>query len=179
MYQTVEKRFQMRAEGINISAIVVLTPSEQDVLECKDLEKSINNIATDLHVAWAVETNGNIATATVSKQYGPVVGDEQSHEVEIAATNFMSGIRKLHIPCATKDPKESDDHSVIEEELAFARSVLDSAWNETEEEMGIKGAKIIAECESLPICIPCGQISKAMLRRMFESYVKVYGHEHE
>lgn len=174
-----EKRFQMRAEGINISAIVVLTPSEQETLECKDLEKSINNIATDLHVAWAVEINGNIATATISKQYGPVVGDEQSHEVEMAANNFMSGIRKLEIPLAKKHPDESDDHLVIEGELAFARSMLDDTWDETEEEMGIKGANIMATSEDLPICVPCGQISKAMLHRMFESYVKVYGHEHE
>ena len=169
----------MRAEGISISAIVVLTPSEQEILECKDLEKSINNIATDLHVAWAVEMNGNVATATVSKQYGPVVGDEQSHEVEIAATNFMSGIRKLEVHHYKNAPDEPDDNSVIEEELAFARIILDSTWDETEEKMGIKGAKIIAECKSLPICIPCGQISKAMLHRMFESYIKVYGHEHE
>ena len=169
----------MRAEGINVSAIVVLTPTEQEKLECKDLEKSINNIATDLHVAWAVEMNGNVATATVSKQYGPVVGDEQSHEVEIAATNFMSGIRKLEIPLAKKYPDESDEHSVIEEELVFARSILDSSWDETEEEMGIKGAQIMAEAEALPFALPCGSISKAMLHRMFESYIKVYGHEHK
>lgn len=172
----------MRAEGISISAIVVLTPSEQEILECKDLEKSINNIATDLHVAWAVEINGNIATATISKQFGPVVGDEQSHDVEIAATNFMSGVRKLHVPCDKQldVPKnDEDEKSVIKEELAFARSILDTTWDETEEEMGIKGAKIMAECEALPFTMPCGSISKAMLHRMFESYVKVYGHEHE
>ena len=174
-----EKRFQMRAEGINISAIVVLTPSEQEILECKDLEKSINNIATDLHVAWAVEMNGNVATATISKQYGPVVGDEQSHEVEIAATNFMSGIRKLEIPLAKKHPDESDYHSVIEGELVFARLMLNDTWDETEEEMSIAGAQIMAKGEDLPFCVPCGTISKVMLRRMFESYVKVYGHEHE
>jgi len=46
-----EKRFQMRAEGINISAIVVLTPSEQETLECKDLEKSINNMAQLLEMS--------------------------------------------------------------------------------------------------------------------------------
>ena len=100
----------MVAEGISVSAIVVLTPSEQEILECADLEGRINNIATDLHVAWAVEINGNVATATISKQFGPVVGDEQSHEVEIAATNFMSGIRKLEIHHAKKDPNESDDN---------------------------------------------------------------------
>ena len=173
-----EKRFQMRAEGISISAIVVLTPSEKEILECKDLEKSINNIATDLHVAWAVEMNGNVATATVSKQYGPVVGDEQSHEVEIAATNFMSGIRKLQVP-STMLYKKDPDEKVIEGELAFARSMLDDTWDETEDEMGIKGAQIMAEAEALPFALPCGSISKAMLRRMFEAYVKVYGHEHE
>lgn len=105
-----EKRFQMVAEGLIVSALVVLTPTEQEKLECKDLEKAINNIADDLHVKWAVEINGNIATATISKQFGPVVGDEQSHEVEIAATNFMSGIRKLEIHHAKKDPNESDDN---------------------------------------------------------------------
>ena len=174
-----EKRYQMRAEGINVSAVVVLTPSEQEILECKDLEKSINNIATDLHVAWAVEINGNVATATVSKQFGPVVGDEQSHEVEIAATNFMSGIRNLHIPCDKTNLNKSDENSVIEKELAFARRILDDVWDETEEEAGIAGATILAEAESLPIRMPCGNISKAMLHRMFESYVKVYGHEYE
>lgn len=172
----------MRVEGINVSAIVVLTPSEQEILECKDLEKSINNIATDLHVAWAVEINGNIATATISKQFGPVVGDEQSHEVEIAATNFMSGVRKLHVPCDkqldTPENREGDK-LVIEGELSFARSILDTTWDETEEEMGIKGAKIMGECEALPFYIPCGSITKGMLHRMFESYVKVYGHEYE
>ena len=166
----------MTAEGINVSAIVVLTPSEQEILECKDLEKRINKIATSLHVAWAVEINGNVATATVSKQFGPVVGDEQSHEVEIAATNFMGEIRKLHVSCDAKKVNESEE-SELKEELAFAKTVLNAPWDETEKEMGIKGARIIAECKGAPFSIPCGVITKVMLRRMFESYVKVYGHE--
>jgi ribosomal protein L7/L12 len=94
-----EKRFQMSAEGIIISILVVLTPSEQEKLECKDLEKTITNIAKDLHVDWAVETSGNACTATVSKTFGPVVGEAQSNVVERAAIAFMSAIRELHIPC--------------------------------------------------------------------------------
>jgi ribosomal protein L7/L12 len=100
----------MVAEGLIVSALVVLTPTEQEKLECKDLEKAINNIADDLHVKWAVEINGNVATATISKQFGPVVGESQAHEVEIAATNFMRGIEHLVVPCATKDIiKDVDD----------------------------------------------------------------------
>ena len=87
----------MSAEGIIISALVVLTPSEQEKLECKDLEKAITHIAKDLKVDWAVETSGNVSTATVSKTYGPVVGEAQAHEVEMDASSFMSAVEKLQI----------------------------------------------------------------------------------
>lgn len=102
-----EKRFQMSAEGIIISILVVLTPSEQEKLECKDLEKTITNIAKDLHVDWAVETSGNACTATVSKTFGPVVGEAQSNVVERAAIAFMSAVRQLDIP-KTHPEKEKD-----------------------------------------------------------------------
>ncbi len=105
----------MVAEGLIVSALVVLTPTEQEKLECKDLEKAINNIADDLHVKWAVEINGNIAAATISKQFGPVVGDSQVHEVEIAASNFMRGLEQLNVPCAQKneDVDDNEDEVVI------------------------------------------------------------------
>lgn len=109
----------MVAEGLIVSALVVLTPTEQEKLECKDLEKAINNIADDLHVKWAVEINGNIATATISKQFGPVVGESQAHEVEIAATNFMRGIEHLVVPCATKDIIEDVDDDEDEVVITF------------------------------------------------------------
>lgn len=103
-----EKRFQMSAEGIIVSALIVLTPSEQEKLECKDLEKAITHIAKDLKVDWAIETSGNISTATISKTYGPVVGEAQTHEVEMAANSFMSAIEKLHIKSNKQLVKEQD-----------------------------------------------------------------------
>lgn len=173
----------MVAEGISVSAIVVLTPSEQEILECKDLEKSINNVATALHVAWAVEINGNIATATISKQFGPVVGDEQSHEVEIAATNFMSGIRKLRVSCDKKvldktDESEEEGES-LDKQVEFAKELLSENWEETERKFGIAGACIMGYSKELPhgIYLPVGQISKKALKLMLETFVKEYGHE--
>ena len=115
----------MVAEGLIVSALVVLTPTEQEKLECKDLEKAINNIANDLHVKWAVEINGNVATATISKQFGPVVGESQAHEVEIAATNFMRGIEHLVVPCATK--KEIEDVDDNEDEVVIVFVVGENA----------------------------------------------------
>lgn len=110
-----EKRFQMTAEGLVISALVVLTPTEQEKLECKDLEKAINHIANNLHIKWAVEISGNIATATISKQFGPVVGDSQAHEVEMAANNFMRGIEHLYFPNEDKkeDTSTEDESDVV------------------------------------------------------------------
>ncbi len=110
-----EKRFQMAAEGLVISALVVLTPTEQEKLECKDLEKAINHIANNLHIKWAVEISGNIATATISKQFGPVVGDSQAHEVEMAANNFMRGIEHLYLPHEDKkeDAPVEDESDVV------------------------------------------------------------------
>lgn len=115
----------MVAEGLIVSALVVLTPTEQEKLECKDLEKAINDIANDLHIKWAVEINGNVATATISKQFGPVVGESQAHEVEIAATNFMRGIEHLVVPCATKELIEDVDDN--EDEVVVVFIVGDNA----------------------------------------------------
>lgn len=109
----------MVAEGLIVSALVVLTPTEQEKLECKDLEKAINNIANDLHVKWAVEINGNVATATISKQFGPVVGESQAHDVEIAASNFMRGLEQLNVPCATKKVVEDVDDNEDEVVIVF------------------------------------------------------------
>ena len=103
----------MAAEGIVISALVVLTPTEQEKLECKDLEKAINHIANNLHIKWAVEISGNIATATISKQFGPVVGDSQAHEVEMAANNFMRGIEHLSLPHEEKKEHPVEDTSDV------------------------------------------------------------------
>lgn len=108
-----EKRFQMTAEGIVVSTLIVLNPNEQEKLECKDLEKTITNIAKNLQVDWAVETSGNTCTATISKTFGPVVGDAQSNKVERAAIEFMRAIRQLEIP--KTHPEEEKDHPAEDE----------------------------------------------------------------
>ena len=132
----------MVAEGLIVSALVVLTPTEQEKLECKDLEKAINDIANDLHVKWAVEINGNVATATISKQFGPVVGESQAHEVEIAATNFMRGIEHLVVPCATK--KEIEDVDDNEDEVVIVFVVGENA---------ARVIKSIRECTNATLAI--------------------------
>ena len=164
----------MRAEGISVSALVVLTDSEKAKLECKDLEKTITNIAEELHCDWAVEVSDNVAIATISKQFGPVVGSTQEHEVELLATNFMSAISKLELPVdkKVKDPEPSK----LEGELNFCKKVLND-FDETEKEFGIIGARLLCGPENCPIQLPCGRIGRSLLRKMFESFIKLHSND--
>lgn len=98
-----ERKFQMTAEGIVVYILMPVTPSEQEKLECKDLERTITNIAKDLHVDWAVETTG----VTISKTFGPLIGNAQVRETDVAANTFMSAVRQLDIP--KKHPEEEED----------------------------------------------------------------------
>lgn len=164
----------MVAEGIIVSALVVLTGSEREKLENKDLEEVITRIAKDLHVDWAVEVSGNVAVATISKQFGPVVGSTQEHEVELLATNFMTGISELELP---KDKKAMDiGPSKLEKELSFCKEVLEN-FDETEEEWGIIGAELLCGPKNHPIRLSAGRISSSLLRKMFESFIKVHSND--
>lgn len=164
----------MTDEGIVIYILIPTTPSEQEKLECKDLERTITNIAKDLHVDWAVETLG----VAISKTFGPVVNSEQEHETEIAASNFMTAISKLELPAAldvdkkVKDPEPSQ----LEGELNFCKEVLDG-FDENEEEFGIVGARLLCGPKNCRIPMPCGRIGRSLLRKMFESFIKVHSND--
>ena len=167
-----DKRFEMRAEGINVSALVVLTASEKAKLECKDLEKAITNIAKELRCDWAIEVSDNVAIATISRQFGPSLGSIQEHEVELLATNFMSAISKLELPTDEKKPEPSQ----LEDELNFCKEVLNE-FDETEEAFGTVGAMLLCGPEDGSVQLPYGRINRSLLRKMFESFIKVHANE--
>ena len=163
----------MVAEGIIVSALVVLTDSEREKLESKDLEKIIANVAKELHVDWAVEVSGNVYIATISKQFGPVVGSAQEHEVELLATNFMSAISELELPAIDEKKPEP---SQLEKDLKFCKDVL-NGFDETEEEWGVLGARLLVGPEDGCVQLPCGRIGRSLLRKMFESFIKVHSND--
>lgn len=161
----------MRDEGIDVSALVVLTESERKKLENKDLEKTITNVAKELHVDWAVEVSDNVAIAVISKQFGSVVGSTQEYEVEIAASNFMTAVSKLELP-----DEQKPEPSQLEEDLNFCKEVL-KGFDETEEEFGILGAMLLTGLEDGCVQLPCGKIGRSLLRKMFESFIKVHSND--
>lgn len=174
-----EKRFQILDEKtMECTVLVVLTNSEVDILECPDLRSQIDNIAKDLHVRWAIEINGNVTHAAISKVLGPIGTSQEAHALEIKATNFMSAVDKLTLPvfdkedCPTHEPA-NEDAEVLAKELEFVKGI--------KEDLGDSRGAVIA-----PIGIPlgiayalngCSIIGHDCLARMIDAYIKEYDHE--
>lgn len=160
-----EKRFQIIDDCINVSIIIPLSPSEQSKLECKDLENRIDAIAKDMHIDWAIEISGNIATVAISQTFGKVVGDKEGHELEILATNFMRAIEHLELQKspATRDSNEDTNCDII-------KKMLDE-WDD--EDAPIAGFTTM--CEILPgIAVPCGKIPRDVAKEMCMCYLKLH-----
>lgn len=177
-----EKRFQILDEKtMECTVLVVLTDSEVDILECPDLRSQIDNIAKDLHVRWAIETNGNVTHATISKVLGPIGTSHEAHALEIKATNFMSAVDKLTLPvfendCPTHEPA-NEDAEVIAERLEFCKKVREDM--DDVENIHVIGAKLVAghkDCESL--IVGAGRIGATLLKELLDVYIEKYD-DHE
>ena len=168
-----EKRFQSIDSMINVSVIVVLTPTEQEKLECVDLRHRIDTIAKDMHVDWAVETNGNVCVATISRMYGPVIGNMEIRDIENDATNFMSAINKLEFekPLPAQDVQKNTDYDLI-------KKIVDE-WDETETRVPTVGFAILAGVDIFGerVAIPCGHIKDKLAKELCMSYLKVHSND--
>ena len=176
-----EKRFQILDEKtMECTVLVVLTNSEVDILECPDLRSQIDNIAKDLHVRWAVETNGNVTHAAISKVLGPIGTSHEAHALEIKATNFMSAVDKLTLPvfeesCPTHEPA-NEDAEVIAERLAFCKEIR--ADMDDVENIHVIGAKLIGSHEDIkPFVVDAGRIGATLLKELLDLYIEKYDHE--
>lgn len=174
-----EKRFQILDEKtMECTVLVVLTGSEMDILECPDLRSQIDNIAKDLHVRWAIETNGNVTHAAISKVLGPIGTSQEAHALEIKATNFMSAVDKLTLPvfdepiCPTHEPA-NEEAEVLAKELAFVKDLKEDSGD-------MRGALIMPYGVPEPLAFLTDNywtVSPACLRRMINAYLKEYDHE--
>lgn len=167
-----EKRFQSVDNMVNVTVLIVLTGSQLQKLENKDLCSHIDLLAKDFHLDWAVETNGNVHIAALSRMCGPVVGSEIIHQIEIDATNFMSAVDKLELP--TDDVIHFDDNT----ELDFVKQLLTDLNLPKEDEDSVIGAQILCYGpKNIPFPLPWGKMSHNLLKEMCELYVEKYGNK--
>lgn len=143
-------RDQNIGDGIVVSALVVLTESEFNILESMSVRKRIDHIAKDLRVEWSIETGGNISMCAVSRTFGPVVGNTERHEVEMAAENFMKAIREINLP-QVKEPEcpthEATSKEANAEKLAFVDSLIE---DENLIRQNFRGIDVMAPYKGMP-----------------------------
>ena len=177
-----EKRFQILDEKtMECTVLVVLTGSEMDILECPDLRSQIDNIAKDLHVRWAVETNGNVTHAAISKVLGPIGTSQEAHALEIKATNFMSAVDKLTLPvfdevdCPTHEPT-NEEAEVIAKRLAFCKEVR-SDMDDVDNIHVVAADLVIAHGDRVCPFIHADHIGTSLLKELLDLYIEKYDHE--
>lgn len=158
--------------------LIILTASQHEKLENEQLRQKIDNIAKDMRISsWVVENNGNVFVAAIGKEFESVIGSEEMHEVEIAATNFMGAIDKLELPT---DPAEDDmkDPNLIhfdDGELGFVKSLLADLNLPREHEDSIVGAQILCYGpKNSPFFSRWGKMCHGTLKEMCELYIKAH-----
>ena len=168
-----EKRIQSIDSVIVVSIIIPIGSVTREKFECDDLENRISNVCKDLNVDWAIEVETDVAAVSVSRTFGPVIGDGDIHKLEIDATNFMGAIEKMQIP-EKKKPLPARDHT-CEKNYEFIKMLV-GTWEETEERAPTTGFAVLAGVDVFghKVEMPCAHISEALAKELCMSYLKVH-----
>lgn len=85
-------------DGVYLTFVHVLTPSEKARVESKELESRVRGLAKDLHIHIGMRKNNASDLLTVTKYYPCVVEELHIREAEKAAITFLEELRKMEIP---------------------------------------------------------------------------------
>lgn len=75
----------------------VLTDSQYEKLECKELQERIDALCKDMHVSRYIEENGNVKISVISRNL-ETFDDEALHDMEMTHTSFLSAVDKMEMP---------------------------------------------------------------------------------
>ena len=172
-----DKRFQSVDNMVNVTVLIVLTNSQLTKLENKDLRPRIDGLAKDLHLDWDVETNGNTYQAALSRMCGPVVDSNEAHEIEMAATNFMSKVDKMELPLIEFD--ETEEEEQYAKPLEFVKKLLKDMNLPSSDGRHVHGALVVdTTTHPLLVKLTCwGYLSYDTLKEMCQLYIKAHDHE--
>jgi len=186
-------RVQIINGEIVLTVLIVLTDSQKNKVENKDLQEKIENIAADLKLSYAVEVNGNVAQLALSRSYSPIVYNlmDITKNLTKASEAFVEKIIALEVDSQKKINSEkkrvnrakkiNDDvpYKEFKEDSEFIKKVLDELDIKREGHEVI-GCDIIAKRaikfgdDVIQIPTPCGRISKPTLRRLLMVYLEYY-----
>lgn len=147
-------------------------------LDCESLQQRLNEIARDLHCDYAVRLNGNIATAEIAFQHQGTITDQDEHDYEVKAINFMSEVDKLELPkpepeCPSHESNGEDTGEMSDKE--FVQQLLHDIELPKDDEEHVIGAKIVCmgPC-TIPWAVEWGKMTHSLLKEMCELYIKAH-----
>lgn len=170
---------------MSYAELIVLTDSQHKKLVLyamgkrlaglEELRKSIDNLAKDLQINWSIEDSGNIHIICIERTTTDPIDDAKYHDLEIAATNFMSAIDKLELP---KTEPECPSHEDSEEKTTskqFVEKLLHDLELPKEDADHVIGASVLCiGPKSLPFPLPWGKLGYDTLKEMCELYLAAH-----
>ena len=136
------------------SCVTILIPlgtkSSERALKLDDelLQKQLNELAKDACCEYAVRLNGETATAEIAFTHQGVITDQDEHDYEIKAINFMTEVDKLEFRKPEPEcPNHNNADQVNAEKLAFIDSLIK---DEEDIRKNFRGIDIMAPYKRMP-----------------------------
>lgn len=149
--------------------LIVLSESQYEKLTDDCFAKQIDAIAKDLHIDWAIDVTSNANVLNITRTTANVIDDAFYHDLEIAATNFMSAIDKLELQKPEPEcPSHEETNEEEEETIDFVKTLLEKAI--PNERIRINLMEMIVP----GLYVPAGSISRTLLGEMCQIYLKAH-----
>lgn len=157
---------------------IELNDEQFEKLTDDTLAKRVDSIVKELHIDWEINVQSGKNILSVTRTTTGPIDDEYRHNLEIAATNFMSAIEELkdekHLDEA-ECPSHEEENDKEEKRIQFVKGILQDMAKPEIPERQVIGADII--CTG-PACIPFplkwGKMSGELLKEMCELYLAAH-----
>lgn len=136
------------------SVVTILVPlgfkdsDQAQKLDSEPLQEKLNEIARKLKCEYAVRLNGNTATAEIAFTHQGTITDQDEHDYEVKAINFMTEVDKLELPQPAPEPEcPSHENANLTEEkretIDFVKTLLHDINLPEEDEEHVIGGQIL------------------------------------
>lgn len=157
---------------------IELNDEQFEKLTNNNLAKRIDSIIKDLHIDWAINVQSGKNILSVTRTTTGPIDDEYRHNLEIAATNFMSAVEELQCEEPVKEaecPSHEEENDKEEERIQFVKNILQDMTQPEKPENEVIGANIICIGPAyLPFAIDWGRMSGELLKEMCELYLAAH-----
>ena len=157
---------------------IELNDEQSEKLTDDNLAKRVDSIIKELHIDWAINVQSGKNILSVTRTTTGPIDDEYRHNLEIAATNFMSAVENLQCEKPADEaecPSHEEENDKEEKRIQFVKHILQDMTQPKEPEYEVIGADI--KCIGpvfIPFTMEWGTMSGELLKEMCELYLAAH-----